>query len=303
MQQDFVDLQGLGPAAESICSTLRKVMNELRKPVRQRDGERDLRLADEMERAVGTMQAFRAGISAERLRSATEEGTNKSSTKQREHNGPRTRSGPVRTYAEAASAALARPVARQSTFRWDPTRTLYLAPKDPEAAKVSMEQYAFGRKLQALFPPPFDSDRLVVERIERSSTNGWKVQFAAEAIQFVPQREFTVLDAGTWIPQPLKTPAMASVVVYGIPEELREEHVARFLAQGSSHLVRPEDRERLGNLRVTRLRARRRTEQGSPGAGKSEEAASAESSPTRSCRVFLPPDLAQYFGIEGEMML
>ena len=199
--QDFLDLQGLGPAAESICRTLRKAMNELRKPVRQRDGERDLRLADEMERAVGTMQAFRAGISAERLRSAAQEGTNERSKRQEERSGPRTRSGPVRTYAEAAFAAMARPVARASTFKWEPSRTLYLAPKDPEAAKVAMEQYSFGRKLHALFPPPFNSDNLAVERLERTSTNGWKVQFAAEALQFVPQREFTVMDAGTWVPQ------------------------------------------------------------------------------------------------------
>ena len=33
MQQDFVDLQGLGLAAESICRILRKAMKELRKPV------------------------------------------------------------------------------------------------------------------------------------------------------------------------------------------------------------------------------------------------------------------------------
>ena len=107
-----------------------------------------------MEHAAGTMQAFRAGICAERLRAAAQEGGNDTLKKQSDGNGPRTRSGPVRTYAEAASAAVARPAARTLSFRWDQTRTVYLAPKDPEAAKVSIEQYAFGRKLQSLFPPP-----------------------------------------------------------------------------------------------------------------------------------------------------
>ena len=107
MQQDFLDLQGLGPAAESICRTLRKAISELKKPVRQRDGKRDLRLADKMERAVITMQAFRAGIGAERLRNAVQEGGNESSKKQGDKYGPRIRAGPIRTYAEASSASLA----------------------------------------------------------------------------------------------------------------------------------------------------------------------------------------------------
>ena len=302
-QQDFMDLQGFGPAAENICRTLRKAMTELRKPVRQCDGATELRLADDMERAVGLMQAFRAGISAERLRSVAQEGIKPPSKKPTEEDGRKTRTGPARTYAEAASAALARPIARVPPFQWDLARTIYLAPKDPDAAKVSIEPYAFGRQLHGLFPPPFNSENLAVERIERSSTNGWKVQFAAEALQYVPGREFTVGDAGTWVPQPVKTPTSASVVVYGIPQNFDDEYVARFLIQGSSHLVRPADRERLGNLRVTRLRTRQRTEQQSTGAGTSAESAPAESSPTRSCRVFLPPDLAQFFANAGEMML
>ena len=166
-----------------------------------------------------------------------------------------------------------------------------------------MENYHFGRQLQALFPPPFDSNHLAIERLDRTSTNGWKVQIHPDALKFIPNREIPIGDAGMWLPQLMKTPSTTSVVVYGVPEEIGEEHVARFLVQGSSHLVRPEDRERLTSLRVTRLRSRRREEPEPAGARTVGTSTAAESSPTRSCRVFLPPDLAHYFGTTGEMML
>ena len=100
---------------------------------------------------------------------------------------------------------------------------------------------------------------------------------------------------GKWMPEPMRSPSSAFVVVYGVPKS----HVATCLVQGSEELVKPEDRERFRQLRVRRLLAR--APEWQP-ATKGVSAAPA-SRITRSCRVFLPFDLALFFSTRGEMML
>ena len=74
-------------------------------------------------------------------------------------------------------------------------------------------------------------------------------------MQYIPRREFEVPEMGKWTPEPMRSPSSASVVVYGVPEDLDESHVATCLVQGSEELVKPEDRERFRQLRVWRLLA------------------------------------------------
>ena len=118
-------------------------------------------------------------------------------------------------------------------------------------------------------------------------------------MQYIPRREFEVLEMGKWTPEPMHSPSLASMVVYGVPEDLNESHVATCLMQGSEELVKPEDKERFRQLRVPRLLVRASEQQ------PATEGVSTAPVPriTRSCRVFLPSDLALFFSALGEMML
>ena len=57
------------------------------------------------------------------------------------------------------------------------------------------------------------------------------------------------------MPEPMHSPSSASMVVYEVPEDLDESHVATCLVQGSKELVKPEDREHFLQLRVWGLLA------------------------------------------------
>ena len=107
---------------------------------------------------------------------------------------------------------------------------------------------------------------------------------------------------GAWKAELMKSPSSASVVIYGVPTELEEQHVEMFLVQGSRELVKEEDRERFSQLKVRRLYSR------APANAQGAETQQGGRTPieprmTQSCRAYLPPDLAHQFVLKGEMML
>ena len=91
----------------------------------------------------------------------------------------------------------------------------------------------------------------------------------------------------------MRAPTSTSVVVYGIDQRASDERVAAALVRGSAKLLRPEDAERLKTLRVRRLLARAPSGGGTAASAEAQEGA--DSRITRACRVYLPPDLAQFF--------
>ena len=72
-------------------------------------------------------------------------------------------------------------------------------------------------------------------------------------MQYIPRREFEVPEMRKWTLEPMRSCSSAFVVIYGVPEDLDESHVATCLVQGSEELVKPEDREHFWQLRVCRL--------------------------------------------------
>ena len=117
-------------------------------------------------------------------------------------------------------------------FDWDPKRTVFLNPVVPEQARLVIPLYAFRRRLQSLFGniPEFSStSNPTVKRVKRMLTNGWKILMAEGAMQYIPRREFEVPEMGKWTPEPMRSPSSASVVVYRVPEDLDESHVATCL--------------------------------------------------------------------------
>ena len=116
-----------------------------------------------------------------------------------------------------------------------------------EEAHRPILMYAFGRSLQPCFAnvPGFETtNNPAVKRIERTPTNGWKVLLAPSVLDYLPHGEFVVPHMGTWKAEPMKSPSLASVVIYRVPTELEEQHVEMFLVQGSRELVKGEDQER-----------------------------------------------------------
>ena len=110
-------------------------------------------------------------------------------------------------------------------------------------------EYAFmvhGRPGRTVFDRTLPHGRIssstsnpAVKRVERTPTNGWKILMAEGAMQYIPRREFEVPEMGKWTPEPMRSPSLASVVVYGVPEDLDESHVATCLVQGSEEVVKP----------------------------------------------------------------
>ena len=110
--------------------------------------------------------------------------------------------------------------------------------------------YTFGRSLQSYFVnvPGFEmTTNPVVKRIEQTPTNGWKVLLAPGALDYLPRGEFVVPHMGAWKAESMKSPSSASVVIYGVPTELEEQHVEMFLVQGSRELMKEEDRDVLAS--------------------------------------------------------
>ena len=300
VQDTLALLQNVSPSLETVCSTLRAVKKELRKS--QRDPARDLELADRAEQSLALVQAFLAGMGAERVRGALKETDSVRETQKKESpHGHQRDMG--RKWSEVAAALGPRTPPRPPQFEWDPSRTVFLVPENAEEARRPISAYAFGRHLQACFAnvPGFETTaNPAVKRIERTPTNGWKVLLAPGAVEYLPRGAFVVPTMGTWKPEPMRSPSSASVVIYGVPTDLEDQHVEMFLKQGTRELVKEEDRERFEKLKVRRLFSRApanisATEQG--------DRTPPESRITRSCRVYLPPDLAHYFVMRGEMML
>ena len=130
---------------------------------------------------------------------------------------------------------------------------------------------------------------------------GWKVQLTPAALQFVPRQPFHVpgID-GRWVAERIRAPTSTLVDVYGIDQRANDDEVAAALVCGSAKLLHTEDAERLQTLRVRRLLAR--APSGGETAAGAERQETAASRITRACRVYLPPDLAQFFCQRGEMM-
>ena len=63
-------LRALGPQLGRVIKTLKACCEELRRPPIQREGGRGLALADKAEDAMGVLEAFAAGMEAEKLRAA-----------------------------------------------------------------------------------------------------------------------------------------------------------------------------------------------------------------------------------------
>ena len=174
-----------------------------------------------------------------------------------------------------------------------------------EEARRPILTYAFGRSLQSYFAnfPSFETTaNPTVKRIERTPTNGWKVLLAPGALDYLPRGAFVVPHMGAWKAKPMKSPSSALVVIYGVLTELKEQHVAMFLVQGSRELMKEEDWERFSQLKVRRLYSRALAI--AQGAEMQQGGRTlTEPCMTRSCRVYLPPDLAHQFVLKGEMML
>ena len=92
-----------------------------------------------------------------------------------------------------------------------------------------------------------------VKRIERTPTNGWKVLMALGAIEYLPHEAFVVPNMGRWKPELMRSPSLASVVIYGVPTDLEDHRVETFLKQGTQELVKEEDQECFEKLKVCRL--------------------------------------------------
>ena len=302
-------LQALGPQFGRVCKTLRAVSEELRRPPGERDGDRGLILADRAEDALGVLEAFLMGMETEKLRSAlgkaeASHGAPHSHAKSGPHGAdPRHSAGRRWSDVVAGSGAISAP--RPPRFEWDAGRTIFLKPTDPEAAKRAIDPHHFGACFAKNFRGiPGLTENLphsAVERVDRTPTNGWKVQLTAEALNYIPSRAFSVPGVdGAWIAEKMRAPSATSLVVYGIDPRVSEEEVATALARGSARLLGPEDRERLQGLRVRRLLARAPGGRGAAPGAEAQEAGGPRV--TRACRVYMAPDLARFFCQRGEMM-
>ena len=302
-------LQALGPQFGRVCKTLRAVSEELRRPPGQRDGDRGLTLADRAEDALSVLEAFLMGMETEKLRSALSKaeappGAHQSAAKSGPP-GADSRSPAGRRWSEVVANPGAISAPRPPRFEWDAGRTVFLQPTDPEAAKRPIDSHLFGANFAKNFrgiPELMENlPHSAVERVDRTPTNGWKVQLTATALKYIPSRAFTVPGVeGAWIAEKMRAPSATSLVVYGIDPRASDEEVATALARGSARLLSPEDAERLKGLRVRRLLARAPSGEGE--ATGSEAQATGGSRVTRACRVYMPPDLARFFCQRGEMM-
>ena len=131
-------------------------------------------------------------------------------------------------------------------------------------------------------------------------TNRWKVLMALGAIEYLPCEAFVVPNMGRWKPEPMRSPSLALVVIYGVPTDLEDHHVETFLKHGTRELVKEEDQECFEKLKVCRLFARHLT---NISATKQGEGSTIAPRIMHSCRIYLPPDLVHYFVLKGEMML
>ena len=300
MQGTLALLQNVSPSLETVCSTLRAVQKELKKL--QRDPVRDLELADRTEHSLAIVQAFLAGMGAERMRDALKKTTEAREEKKEDSpHGRRRDMG--RKWSEVVAAPWTSPPPRPPQLEWEPSRTVFLIPENAEEARRPISSYGFGRSLQACFAGVTGFETTAnpaVQRVERTPTNGWKVLLAPGAVQYLPRGAFEVPNMGRWTAEPMRSPSSASVVIYGVPTDLEDQHVEMFLKQGTRELIKEEDQERFDKLKVRRLFARPPAN-----ASAAEQGAGTTAVPriTRSCRVYLPPDLAYQFVMRGEMML
>ena len=203
----------------------------------------------------------------------------------------------------AQTSAISAP--RPPRFEWDAARTIFLKPTDPETARTPIDPHhfggCFGRLLESIPDLTEGLPFSAVERVDRTPTNGWKVQLTPAALPYVTRQQFNVPGIeGRWVAERMRAPTSTSVVVYGIDQRASEEQVAAALVRGSAKLLRPKDAERLKTLRVRRLLARAPSGGGTAASAEAQEGA--DSRITRACCVYLPPDLAQFFCQRGEMM-
>ena len=136
----------------------------------------------------------------------------------------------------------------------------------------------------------------------------------AELLQAQATRgaSLVLADFGTWRIERQRPSAAPSLVVMGVSTGLSDQEVASRLMVGSKGLAPEDVRGGLAEMRVSRLRSKRRGASvggaGAAGAPQAEGAeaggsAGAESTPTRSVRVFLPPKLVEGFLRLGWMRL
>ena len=251
-------LQNFSPCLEQVCSTLQDVQRELLLPATKRNSAQDLELADDAASLIATLQAFLAGMGVDRLRNTLREAQDVKCEHRSETKPPGRIFGGQMKWSDVVALTGPRPAPKPPLFDWDLKRTVFLNLVVPEQARQVIPPYTFGRRLQSLFGniPDFSlTSNPAVKRVDRTPTNGWKILMAEGTMQYIPRREFEVPEMGKWMPEPMRSPSLASVVVYGVPEDLDERHVATCLVQGSEELVKPEDRERFRQLRVRRLLA------------------------------------------------
>jgi hypothetical protein len=305
-------LKALGPQFGRVCKTLRAVSEELRRsPSPSAEGHREhrLSLADRAEDALGVLEAFLAGMETEKIRGAlataeASRGLPHSNAKPGPLGAiPRPAAG--RRWSDVVAQAGAIPAPRPPRFEWDARRTIFLKPLDPEAAKRPVDPHHFGacfaQNFQGIPGVTDDLPFSAVERVDRTPTNGWKVQLMEKATPYIPTQEFLVPGIeGRWLAERMRAPTSHSVVVYGIDQRASDEAVAAALVRGSAKLLEEKDRPKLQALRVRRLLAR--APSGGGGTGRAEAQEGADSRITRACRVYLPADLAQFFVSRGEMM-
>ena len=143
--QDTLEmLQKVSPSLETVCSTLRAVHKELKKP--QRDPVRDLELADRTEQSLALVQAFLAGMGAERVRGALQTTTDACEAKKEDSPHGRQRDM-GRIWSDVVVASEPKPPPRPPQFEWEPSRTVFLVPENAEEARRPISSYDFGRQL------------------------------------------------------------------------------------------------------------------------------------------------------------